>query len=76
MNTVYYHDSYQFTMHSVYLPYSGLFSLGANFPKFPKWADWAHNSGKFIMVCCIKFDGATEALGKSVIIKTIMSGFN
>ena len=52
---------------------SGLFSLGANFPKFP---EWAHNSGKFIMVCCIKFDGATEALGESVIIKTIMSRSN
>ena len=73
MNTVYYHDSYQLTIHCIYLPYSGLFSLGANFPKFP---ERAHNSGKFIMICCIKFDGATEAFGESVIIKTIMSRSN
>ena len=35
------------------LPYRGLFSLGANFPKFHKWA---HNSGKAILGCCVKFD--------------------
>ena len=35
------------------LPYSGLFSLGANFPEFPKWN---HNSGKFILGCCMKFN--------------------
>ena len=28
------------------LPYSELFSLGANFPEFHKWA---HNSRKFIL---------------------------
>ena len=35
------------------VPYSGLFSLGANFPEFPKWA---HDSGKFILGCCIMFE--------------------
>ena len=60
-------------MHCIYLQHSVLFSLGTNFPKFP---EWVHNSGKFIVVCCIKFDGATEAFGESVIIKAIMSGSN
>ena len=35
------------------LPYSGLISLDANFPEFQ---EWAHNSGKFILGCCMKFD--------------------
>ena len=35
------------------VPYSGLFSLGANFPEFPKLI---HNPGKFILGCCIKFN--------------------
>ena len=43
-----------FLMHSyTHIPYSGLFSLGANFPKFHKWA---HYSGKFILDCCMKFN--------------------
>ena len=28
------------------IPYSGLFSLGANFPKF---SEWARDSGKFML---------------------------
>ena len=30
----------------IIVPYSGLFSLGANFPEFP---EWAHDSGKFML---------------------------
>ena len=42
-----------------------LFSLGANFPEFPKWI---HNSGKFILGCCIKFDwGSLMELGTTII---------
>ena len=38
-----------------------LFSLGANFLKFPKWT---HNLGKFILGCYIKFDyGLMAELG-------------
>ena len=33
--------------------YSGLFSLGANFLEFHKWA---HYLGKFILSCYMKFD--------------------
>ena len=32
----------------VLIPYSRLFSLGANFPEFH---EWAHSSGKFIVGC-------------------------
>ena len=47
------------------LPYSGLSSLGSNFPGFP---EWTHNSGKFILGCCIKFDyGSLAELGVIVI---------
>ena len=35
------------------MPYSGLFSLGANFPEFP---ECTYNSGKFILGCCIKLN--------------------
>ena len=35
------------------IPYSGLFSLGVNFPEFHKWV---HYSGKFILGCYMKFD--------------------
>ena len=31
-----------------YIPYSGLFSRGVNFPEFPKWT---RNSGNFILDC-------------------------
>ena len=31
-----------------YIPHSGLFSLGANFPEFP---EWARDSGKFMLGC-------------------------
>ena len=33
--------------------YSGLLSLAANFSEF---LEWAHNLGKFILGCCVKFD--------------------
>ena len=36
-----------------YVLYSKLFSLGANFPKFH---EWAHYSGKFILGCYMYFD--------------------
>ena len=46
-----------------------LFSLGANFPEFPKWI---HNSGKFILGCCIKFDfGSLVELDATVIFLNI-----
>ena len=32
------------------IPYSGLFFLGA------KFLEWVHNSGKFILECCMKFN--------------------
>ena len=42
-----------------------LFSIGANFPEFPKWT---HNSGKFILECCVKFDyGLLLELGTTVV---------
>ena len=31
-----------------YISYSGLFSLGANFPEF---SEWARDSGKFMLAC-------------------------
>ena len=37
----------------IYLPYSGLFSLGANFFEF---YEWVHYSGKLILGCCMKLD--------------------
>ena len=44
--------------------YNRLFFLGVNFAEFP---EWAHNSGKFILGCCIKFDyGSLMKLGTSV----------
>ena len=39
--------------YGIMLPYSGLFSLGANFPHFP---ECTHNLGKFILGCFVKFD--------------------
>ena len=36
-----------------YLIASGLFSVGANFSEFQ---EWVHNSEKFILGCCMKFD--------------------
>ena len=54
----------------LFMPHSRLFSLGANFPKFP---EWTHNSGKFILGCCIqKFDyGLLSELGVTVIFSSI-----
>ena len=42
-----------YTITHISLLYNGLFSLGTNFPEFP---EWARNSGKFILGCCIMFD--------------------
>ena len=42
-----------YTITHISLLYSRLFSLGENFPEFP---EWARDSGKFILGCCIMFD--------------------
>ena len=43
--------------------YSGLFSLGANFPEFH---ELPHNSGKVILGCCMKFDcGSLFCIGRN-----------
>ena len=53
-------------MLETYLIYSGLFYLqvGANFP------EWTHNSGKFVLGCCVKFNyGSLAELGTTIILK-------
>ena len=42
-----------------WVPYSRLFSLGANFFEFP---EWTHNSGKFILGSCTKFEMVRSAV--------------
>ena len=35
--------------------------------KFPEFPKWAHNSGNFILGCCIKFDyGSLAELGRTI----------
>ena len=58
--------AYLYTYVCTLIPYSGLLSPGANFREFPKWT---HNSIKFILGCCIKFNygSLVEELGATVI---------
>ena len=40
-------------IYSIAIPYSRLFSLGANFPEFPEWArDWKIYAGLLIRFNC------------------------
>ena len=43
VNTVYYHNINSPYTGCMYLPYSGLFYLGANIHKFLEWADKSGN---------------------------------
>ena len=47
--------SYDMYSDNIVLPYSGLFSLGANFPKFHKWTHYSRKLFLFLG-CCMKFN--------------------
>ena len=54
------------------IPYSRLFSLGAIFPKFH---EWAHCSGKFILGCYMKFYCGSLLQKAEISTGTIMSRY-